>query len=345
MEGRGRWMKIRRISGRVVEESTVFVSPNSRERRGRKKGTTSARKQDENERDAVKRLSRLINCNFAHGDLLLTPKYDEEGMARLMDWAKAHQEEGHSLEDALVDAAEREGKNYIRRMERELEKAGVELRYILITSDMDGETGELVRPHHHIIMPRVAFEVAAKKWGLGTVDYQILRDQDDYTPLAEYLLRQVRRRKPDARKWTSSRNLDKPVVSQTWMDKPGRELAVEKGAKLMHRAEWEPGRPQYIRFVRKCGEAGSRPTAKHADKKQVGESPTAFLRSVEQLGVAEASEHDKRKCGEAGKRRGKISDTARRAGGRAGAGVTDIASAEDRHTGERKTQRGGGHGG
>lgn len=249
-------MKIRRVSGRVVEESTVFVSPNCKERRGRKKGTTSARKQDENERDAVKRLARIINCNFAHGDLLLGPKYDEAGLARLTAWAQEHREEGQSLEDAVVAAAEREGRNYIRRVERELEKAGVELRYILITSDMDGETGELVRPHHHIIVPRVSFEAAAKKWTLGTVDYQILRDQDDYTPLAEYLLRQVRRRKADARKWTCSRNLDKPVVSQTWMDKPGRELTVEKGGKLMHRAEWEPGRPQYIRYVRKQDGAG-----------------------------------------------------------------------------------------
>lgn len=70
-----------------------------------------------------------------------------------------------------------------------LEAKGVECRYVLFTSDMDVETGEAVRVHHHLVIQRVGFEAAAKKWGLGTVDYQILRDQDDYTPLAEYLCR------------------------------------------------------------------------------------------------------------------------------------------------------------
>lgn len=150
-------MVIRRLSGRVVELSTVWVSANMRPRRNRRKGSTSAQKQDANERDCVKRLARVINCNFSHGDLLLTPKYDEAGMARLTAWAAQHQGEGQSWEDALLDAAEREGRNYMRRLGRALNRQGAELRYILITSDIDGETGEAVRLHHHIIIPRVGY--------------------------------------------------------------------------------------------------------------------------------------------------------------------------------------------
>ena len=242
-------MVIRRTSGRVVELSTVWVSANTKPRRNRKKGTTSAQKQDENERDCVKRLARAINCNFSHGDLLLTPKYDEAGMERLEAWARAHQGPEQSWEDAMMDAAEREAGNYMRRLTRAMKKQGVErVRYILITSDMDGKTGEGVRLHHHLILPRVSFDEAARLWHLGTVDYQILRAQDDYTPLAEYLMRQVRRR-PNAKKYTCSRNLDKPVVSQRWA-RPGEELRPDRGGKLTHRNEWEPGKPQYIRFVK-----------------------------------------------------------------------------------------------
>ena len=44
---RGRWMVIRRTSGRVVELSTVFVPANVKPRRNKRRGTTTAQKQDE----------------------------------------------------------------------------------------------------------------------------------------------------------------------------------------------------------------------------------------------------------------------------------------------------------
>lgn len=242
-------MVIRRRSGRTVELSTVWVGANAKPRKARRKGSSSAQKLDDNEKDAVKRLARLFNCNCAYGDLLLTPKYDGEGYARLEKWARENLRDGESWEDAVVRAAEREGSLYLDRVRRELKKQGVECWYILLTSDMDGETGELVRPHHHLVIPRVSFEAAAKLWTLGTVDYQILKDQEDYTALAVYLCKQVRRR-PDAKKWTCSRNLKRPAVSTRWA-KAGEELRPERGTVLVDRNQWEPGKPQYIRFVEK----------------------------------------------------------------------------------------------
>lgn len=250
-EERGRWMVIRRTSGKVVELSTVFVSRNTKPRRNKTKGTTSAQKQDENERDCVKRLARSINCNFTHGDLLLTAKYDEEGMTRLIKAAEARRRPGQSEEDALFDALDREAENYVRRLGRQLAKEGIELRYIIVPSDMDGETGELVRPHVHIILPRVSFDAAALAWKGGSVEYQILKDQDDYTPLALYLCRQARRR-PGKQKYRCSRNLKKPIVNERWA-KPGEELRPDRNGKVVARNEWETGKPQYIRFIK--GEA------------------------------------------------------------------------------------------
>ena len=246
---RGRWMVIRRTSGRVVELSTVFVPANVKPRRNKRRGTTTAQKQDENERDCVKRLARAINCNFAHGDLWLTAKYDDAGIARLEAWARAHQKEGQSWEDAMFDAAEQAGTNYLRRLKRLLEKQGVELRSIISTSDMDGASGEHVRLHHHIILPRVSFEAAAKAWKDGSVEYQILRDQQDYTPLAVYICKQARRR-PDRKKFRCSRHLKKPIVNERWA-KPGEELRPDAGGAITGRNQWEPGKPQYIRFVKR----------------------------------------------------------------------------------------------
>lgn len=241
-------MVIRRTSGKVVELSTVFVSANTKPRRNRRKGTTTAQKQDENERDAVKRLARIINANFGHGDLLLTAKYDDDGFGDLVQRALADRREGERIEDAVLRAAEHDASLYLRRLRRILGKEGVELRAIVSTSDMDGNTGEFVRPHHHIILPRVSFEAAAKAWHLGSVEYQILRDQDDYTPLAAYICRQVRRR-PDAKKWTTTRNMKKTVVNERWAEE-GEILKPDRHGKLTGHNNWESGKPQYIRFVK-----------------------------------------------------------------------------------------------
>lgn len=247
-EERGRWMVVRRTSGKVVELSTVFVPANVKPRRNKRKGTTTAQKRDENERDAIKRLARILNANYIHGDLLLSVKYDDEGYADLIQRGLAHQQEGESVEDAVLRAAEADASLYLRRLRRVLDKEGVELRAVVSTSDMDGDTGEMVRPHHHIVLPRVSFEAAAKAWHMGSVEYQILRDQEDYTPLAAYICRQVRRR-PDAKKWRTTRNMKKTVVNERWAEE-GEILKPDRHGKLTGHNAWESGKPQYIRFVK-----------------------------------------------------------------------------------------------
>lgn len=244
-------MVIRRTSGKVVELSTVFVSANTKPRRNKRKGTTTAQKQDENERDAVKRLARIINVNYAHGDLFLTLKYDDEGFARLARVALDRRKEGQSTEDAVLETAEHLCALFIRRVRRHLKEQGMdpgEIRIVSSTSDMDGDTGEFVRPHHHLIMPRVSFEAAAKLWTEGSVEYQILKDQDDYTPLAVYICKQVRRR-PDAKKWHTTRNMKKTVVNERWAAE-GEILKPDRHGKLVGTNSWEKGKPQYIRFVK-----------------------------------------------------------------------------------------------
>jgi len=248
---RGRWMVIRRTSGRVVELSTVFVPANTKPRRNKRKGTTTAQKQDENERDAVKRLARILNANYTHGDLFLTCKYDDDGFAKLARTAIANRKEGQNTEDAVLEAAEHDLDNFLRRLKRHLKNKGIpseDIRIVSSTSDMNGKTGEFVRPHHHLVVPRITFEEAAKLWNNGSVEYQILKDQDDYTPLAAYICAQVRRR-PDAKKWSTTRNMKKTVVNERWADE-GEILKPDRHGKLTGHNNWESGKPQYIRFVK-----------------------------------------------------------------------------------------------
>ena len=253
MERGMKWMLIVRRSGRVIEKSTVCVPVGTQER-GRKektKGGTTALKQDENERNAEKRLARTINCNFRPGDVLLTASWSEEAWGKLEQKADRLEAKHPDLarEDLLVMAAEQEGSNWIRRIQRMKKAQGgtALLRYVLIASDMDGKTGECKRVHLHVLFPKWAKELAVEAWKHGWVDIRNLREQDDFTPIAEYLLRQVRRR-PDGKKYRIAQNMDKPVV--TIQDIPGNmPLKAKKNEVVMKHNEDGPDRPRYMRIV------------------------------------------------------------------------------------------------
>ena len=226
-------------SGQVVEKVKFWVPAQARPR-SPKKAATSARKQEENDRSAIKHLARMINCNYSYGDLWLTLKYTPEGFEHIAG----------DDPDEVLKAAEHDLELFIRRLRRRFQKEGRELLIIAGTSDTDGDTGELVRPHHHVIMPREAFEICQQEWKFGSIDYQTLKDQKDYTPLAAYICRQGRRKAGECR-WKASRNLKKPAVFEEVTQRKG-ELRPAPGAivKEIGRYDEESGN-HYIRYIPK----------------------------------------------------------------------------------------------
>lgn len=214
-----------------VEETFVFtVGPQVKTRSSRIKGNTSPRKQEQNDQRAVRALTRLIHCNFSHGDMLITLTYTDDNRPT-------------DRKDAL-----RVLQNFFKRIKRKMDKQDQVLQYLAVTSEKDGETGEPANVHHHIIMPRMGYEVVKELWALGTVDYQILRNQKDYTPLALYLIRQVKGL-PDGKKWSGSRTLARPIVEEIILE-PGEELVMPKGAELLHQGEKGPEiQSEYVRYL------------------------------------------------------------------------------------------------
>ena len=273
---------IRKIrSGKVTEETAFRVAANVKPRRGRRRGATSTRKQDANDRDAVKRLARVLNCNFQPGDLLLQPTYTDTALYALADGLQ----EG-DLEE-LRRRAEHALSLFLRRLGRELKKQGEVLQAVWLTSDMDGDSGELVRIHHHVVIRGAGFAMekgvlwlGSKRvddiWGRGHVDWEPLQHQDDYSQLAAYLIRQVRRR-PDGKKYSSTRNLKKPVLVSERIVYNARELRAPKGARIMHRGAYTPGEPQYLRYVEATREGGPS-QARRPSSPRRGESQGAEAR-------------------------------------------------------------------
>lgn len=251
----GYWV-VRTYEAGPVGEKTKFFVPGTRPTgKVRRRDRDAARKQEQNEYASQKALARLINANFGAGDLLIGLDYSDSGMEKIQNWGKAHglavdAAEDDKRMDALWESASHELDNALRRVKRQMKKQGGELRAIYITSDMDGQTGESVRVHHHLVVNAAAKEAFVKAWekcGMGGVSWKTLwEDQEDRTPIAEYFIRQVRRI-PDAKKFRSTRNLARPQPKDR-IALSDAELRVPAGGKLLFRQEYKIGKNQYIRY-------------------------------------------------------------------------------------------------
>lgn len=245
----GYWI-IRTYEAGAIGEKTKFFVPGQRPSgKDRRKERSEIKKQEQNEYASVKTVARLLNANFSHGDILLGLDYSEAGLKKITAAAESglpdDADEAERIE-AIRREAEHEMQLCIRRVKREIAAAGADLKYLAVTADTDGDTGEFVRVHHHLVVSEGAEQVFLKKWKIGGVAYSTLRAQDDYTPIAEYLLKQVRRVK-DQNKYLSSRNLERPQPQDRVAT--DAELRTPQGAELLFRQEYRIGCPQYIRYL------------------------------------------------------------------------------------------------
>lgn len=251
----GYWVTRTYISGRVGEKTKYWVSgTRDTTARGRRREKAEIRKQEQNEYSAVKGLARVLNANLRSGDILLGLDYSDEGIEKLLSWCRGQGMNVDSMSEEERAEAIREAARHalvlcMRRVSRALAKNGIELRcFAAVTSDMDGETGEAVRVHHHLVIPGEAREAFLAKWKHGGVHFKgINPEQEDYTPLAEYLLRQVRRI-PDEKKYITTRNIIRPIPRDR-VAVSDAELRAPVGEKLLFRSEYKRGCPQYIRYT------------------------------------------------------------------------------------------------
>lgn len=265
------WYTRKYICRNGVEERTKFpvrVSSSAGQKRNRE-AVKASRASDNAERQTA----RNLNNNFsAHHDIHLVLEYSEAGYARVIKRAEAMREDsGEPWEDLLYRAAQKECENWIRRVQRQLKGLG-ELRYLFVTSDMDGDTGERVRLHHHVIINREAREACIEKWKrMGFVmDAELYSIHGDFSPLASYLIKQVRYI-PNAKRYTPSRNLIPPEMTEPMaVTRFGEsEMRVPKGCVELYRSPYIRGASQYLRYLRP-DRRGKKPTAAPRELRQEG---------------------------------------------------------------------------
>lgn len=242
----GLYMITKIVSGKVVERRKTKITRRPAKRGGRIRGNSSEKKLVGNREYAKLQLARTFNCNMVPGDLWLTAKFDQAGLETI---------------GGTYEGAKKAGRNFIDRLVYRVRKMGLVCKWVLAPSEIDGETGELVRPHVHIVISGAAFswqnrqlflgeETVDNIWGLGSVDVQFLRHQEDYYPLAAYLINQARG-VADEKKWTCSRNMKKPIVQREIVTSGG-QLRVPAGATELPGTRYDPEKNQnFVRYIPK----------------------------------------------------------------------------------------------
>ena len=291
----------------VIERTRYVAGDNAKPRRGKRRGNTTFRKQEQNFNAAHRRVARILNCNYTHENgLLLTLDYDEQGIERLIGslpeehqrvieamrlpagqigtWRtetkktcgkdicgnrgvcaeaqKACGEQEEAALDALREAADKQMSLWLRRVKRKFCADGRKLKALMVTSDIDHETGELVRVHHHVVLAAegISWDLLRREWKNGSVDIRQLRAQADYTPVATYLMRQVRRQ-PDRKKYRVTQGMEMPVTEERVVLSHA-EIKAPAGATVLERSEFSYDcLGQYIRYVPKKREYRRKRTA------------------------------------------------------------------------------------
>lgn len=245
----------------VVDGSDFWIADSATPRKGKAKAST-ARKQEANRHQAAHILARKLNNNFEQGDLFLTLTWADKEWRKLRSEAyktlpKGSREKAEVKRDAILFAAEREGKLFLRRIR---ESGAKDLKYFFMASDMDGRTGDPARVHCHVIISgeqvtqakkelRICGRTLEELWPCGKAVYESLR-AGSYSALAAYLIRQARDIK-NHKKYVCSRNLEPCEYEEIELDANAAPIQAPAGAKI-EEYQHDPTNPYgmvYLRYI------------------------------------------------------------------------------------------------
>lgn len=180
-------------SGDMFEVEIYPITIQERKQtRKKKKKEISKEQRKLNDKNARKKLVRLVNTNFTNKDLFATFTYNSKNLPKTEEEAK------------------RDIKNYVRRIKRYILKNGLpELKYIAIVEYKEGKNA--IRIHHHMILSGdIDRDVLEKLWKKGRCNtYRLQGDEFGLEAVARYLSKDPKGNK----RWIPSRNLTQPTFS------------------------------------------------------------------------------------------------------------------------------------
>jgi hypothetical protein len=161
--------------------------------RATKKKYSRAAQRKLNNRNAVKKIVRLVNTNFKPGvDIWVHLPYDDENLP------------------ATLEAAQKNMQNYVKRLKRYAARQDwAELKYVYITEG-GGNTNK--RFHHHMTVNFPDRDVAEWLWKGG--EYPRANRLRDSVFKFEGMARYVSKDPQGSKRYVASRNLKKPIESR-----------------------------------------------------------------------------------------------------------------------------------
>jgi len=192
------------MSGEMIEcQIYQCFSKKDTPRRDKTKLSTEAQ-QNLNDKNAKKKIVRIIHTNFAfHKDLILDPSYDDKHLP-------------------TEEQAKKDISNYIRKIKRVRKKLGLpELKYIYVIGTTKSKG--IIRYHFHMIINDMNRDLVESLWGKGRVTTRRLQPDDfGVEGRAIYMAKHSQKQKEIkkeinmdnhskwSKRWYGSRNLKQP---------------------------------------------------------------------------------------------------------------------------------------
>ena len=231
--------KIKAGDAYEVEEFYCPRTIGKKYERGRRENLTSEEQAKRNLAIARKNMTRTINANFSGKDYFVLLTYAAE---------------------VNVEEARKLLANFFLRLKRYRKKNGFsDLKYVAVTEPQ----GKNNRVHHHVVMNafdglsmKEGLEILLEKWGHGTVLIKHLYKNQKDNRLASYISKENIRK--GAKRWSTSKNLKKPVVKIEQVKETKRKLPLRppKGFDVILQTEEffeEIGWVRYMKAIRKGG--------------------------------------------------------------------------------------------
>lgn len=147
-----------------------------------------------NDKNARKKVERLINANFGDNDLWCTFTYDD----------------AHAPEDGDIDAAIKNVQRFIGRLNYHRKKRGLpNVKYIYVT---EYDPHAKIRWHHHMVMDGLLDrDMVESLWKNGSRSQirRLEKDENGLSGMANYIVKN-KNRIPYEKRWNSSKGLKKP---------------------------------------------------------------------------------------------------------------------------------------
>ena len=211
-------MEYKIISGNTVEIRRTYMTAKTQPKpRGmRIAGNSSVRKIKANEREQIKKLARVLNCNIEDGWMLVTLSYNNSTLPA--DYA----------------ALETNGQKFMRRLREAFKREyGHAPKCILVNANWSPERNAPARLHHHLLIEGCSVDLLRSLWTAGGAAYEDCDSRKDHTALAVYLMHNVQLSKEDRHKqiWHPSRgNLAKPIYTEPVEVEDAEDIEPVKGS-------------------------------------------------------------------------------------------------------------------